>query len=153
MDQLLDDDFIDEQLQTPKGKVFTEVSIIISTLIAGPVVAGYMIAQNFKTFGAPSKRLPTLLIAVGYTVAIFLSNAHLLIHLKLPNIVFSVLNTVVVWVFFGIYQSQMVKNHIYLGGKKQKWPHIAAAIIITLLLFVSAALSYYYYILGYNVLN
>jgi len=44
-----------EQEQTlldpfPSGKVYRDKTIYVGTFLGGPLVAGYLIAQNFKTF-------------------------------------------------------------------------------------------------------
>ncbi len=35
--------------ETPKRKIFAQMTIYIGSFIGGPLAAGYMFAENFKT--------------------------------------------------------------------------------------------------------
>ena len=55
----------------PEFKLYNEMSVRIGTFIGGPLVAGLMIAENFKQLGQHEKVKNTWLISVAVTVLVF----------------------------------------------------------------------------------
>lgn len=53
------------------GKVYTNHAITIGTFIGGPLVAGYLVVENFKSLNQFEKIRSTWLIAILSTVLIF----------------------------------------------------------------------------------
>lgn len=41
--------------QIPTGKIYKDKTIYIATFLGRPLVAGYLIANNFKVFNEPTK--------------------------------------------------------------------------------------------------
>jgi hypothetical protein len=60
-----------------KYQIYTERTILISTLIGGPLVAGYLMARNFKAFQEPEKIKYTWIYSILATILTF-SSARLL---------------------------------------------------------------------------
>lgn len=115
-------------LDKPEGKVFTEKSLRIGTFLGGPLVAGYMIATNFKQLGINDKIKITWIITIGFTIAIFSLIFSLPPDIKLPRPVIPVLYTLVALEIFKKQQGIQVAKFLEDGG--QKYPLYSILIII-----------------------
>jgi hypothetical protein len=52
-------------------KIYTDRLIWAGTFLGGPLVAGYLIAENFKVFNEPNKVKLTWIYAIIATIVIF----------------------------------------------------------------------------------
>src|SRR4051812_27203146 len=57
---------------TITNKVYKESAILIATLFGGPLVAGYLMAENFKQLGEPHKVKKTWLWTIVCLIAILI---------------------------------------------------------------------------------
>jgi hypothetical protein len=61
----------DNEIVIPAQKIYSEKNIWRATFLGGPLVAGYLLAENFKAFNEPEKVRKTWIIAVLATIIIF----------------------------------------------------------------------------------
>ena len=57
---------------TPTSKLYTENAIRVATFLGGPLIAGYLIADNYRQLGEERHIQTTWLITILATVAIFI---------------------------------------------------------------------------------
>jgi hypothetical protein len=72
----------------PTAKLFKKRVIVICAFLAGPLVGGYMIAENFKNIGERSNNTRTLIITIAFTLVVTFALLLLPGLEKNPNIVF-----------------------------------------------------------------
>ena len=56
--------------EIPTEKIYSEKAIRIGTFFAGPLVAGYCIAENFKVFNDAEKAKKTWMITIATVIAV-----------------------------------------------------------------------------------
>lgn len=106
---------IEEQIQT--RKIYTMGSIWSGTFLGGPLTAGYLIAENFKTLGQNEKVKLTWLIAIIATLAIIggiflIPNAD-----KIPRQIIPLMYTAIAYYIVNETQSDKIKEYISKTGK------------------------------------
>jgi len=125
-------------IQTSKVKIYNERAIGAGTFIGGPLVAGYLIAENFKVFGKSEKAKLARILAIGATILLF-SALFLIPGMEnFPRQIIPLGYTIIVYFLVHHYQGADIVAHISGGGKSFNfWRTIGIGIIgaaITLLL-------------------
>ena len=128
----------------PTGKVFKDREVWVGTSLGGPLAAGYLIAENYKTFGESGKARKTLLITVAATFIIMAIALFAPYIERVPIFFFALIYTVTAYSLFQAYQGEKVKTHITRGGQIFSWRRTIGVsvigIFVTLSLFVGVAL-------------
>ncbi|MDQ6529932.1 hypothetical protein [Flavobacterium sp. LHD-85] len=114
---MIQDDTIEKSVfeEIPTEKIYSEKAIRIGTFFAGPLVAGYCIAENFKAFNDFEKAKNTWIITTLSMIAII--GLIFIIPDNFPSIIFPVLYSVVASYFLKKFQEQNIQNHIQNGGQ------------------------------------
>lgn len=71
MSNLLLGQDISSDVQVPPGTIYEDKAIWLSAFIGGPLVSGYIIAENFEAFDEHDKAVATRVITVVSTICIF----------------------------------------------------------------------------------
>ncbi|MFZ1676847.1 MAG: hypothetical protein WAT91_06220, partial [Saprospiraceae bacterium] len=126
--------------QVPVNKIYTDKAIGAGTLIGGPLVAGYLIAENFKVFGKNEKAKLAWILAIGATIVLF-SAIFLIPGMEnFPRQIIPLSYTIIVYFLVQHYQGTDIIAHISSGGKSfNLWRTTGIGIIgaaITLLLIL-----------------
>ncbi len=100
----------------PSFKLYKEKAIFTGTFIGGPLVAGYLAAENFKLLGQPQKARTTWIVTVLATIVIFGSVFFVPNMDKVPDFLFPVIYACVAQFLVQKYQGAAIKEHIDLGG-------------------------------------
>ncbi|GEP52775.1 hypothetical protein FNO01nite_34470 [Flavobacterium noncentrifugens] len=133
-----------ELIEIPKYKVYKDRAIWVGTFLGGPLVAGYLIAENFKAFGEPEKAKKTWIISIGVTILIFGGLLLIPENAKIPNQIIPIVYTVIAYYCLIHFQGQKINNHIERNGELYGWWRIIAigiiGVIVTLVTFVSIGL-------------
>jgi hypothetical protein len=131
----------EEALQTEKPprdvisvdeKIYTVKQIQGATFFGGPLVAGYLIAENFKAFNEYDKAKKTWLIAIAVTVAVFALIFAIPESVKIPNILFPLIYSWATYILVTKYQSQQMKEHIRADGQSYNWGRAVVVALIGL---------------------
>ena len=69
----------------PKGKIYKDRAFWVGTFLGGPLVAGYLFSENFKSLGQPEKVKPTWIITIIATVVIFGGIFMIPENINIPN--------------------------------------------------------------------
>lgn len=100
----------------PATKLFKKRVIVICAFLAGPLVGGYMIAENFKNIGERSNNIRTLIITIAFTVVVTLALLLLPGLEKIPNIVFPMFFASVTSACIYFFQRDKLIEHSRNGG-------------------------------------
>lgn len=101
----------------PNFKLYKDRSIYVGTFLGGPMVAGYLAAQNFKLLGQQEKVKITWTIATIATVLIF-GGLFLVPDIeKIPSYIIPLIYTGIAQFLVQKYQGTAIKAHIENGGQ------------------------------------
>jgi hypothetical protein len=106
--------------QIPEGKIYNDRKIWAGSYLGGPLVAGYLISENFKAFGEHDKVWKTWLISI---LALVLVIVTLFIPLfeRVSNFLYCLCYAISAHIFVQLYQRRKIDAHIEAGGRLYGW--------------------------------
>lgn len=117
-------------------KVYKENHIYLATFFGGPLAAGYMISENFKTFPDQQKAKTTIVVTIVGTIMIFTLAILLSDTIRIPIIIPLIYS-------FGArgltlhYQGAGIKHILDSGGEYHKSGRVLAIAVISLAITVA----------------
>jgi len=99
----------------PTNKLYTENAIRVATFLGGPLVAGYLIADNYKQLGQSKHIQTTWLITILATVVIFIIAWFL--PVSFPPYILPIAYTVGTYYLVQNLQGKKIKAHVTAGGE------------------------------------
>lgn len=131
-------------------KIYNENMVRVSTLLAGPFAAAYLMAQNYKTFGEEKRARQTLLYGAIFTVFVFGTLLVLPEKVldKMPHILLPLLFSVIAQFLMRKFQTPEVENYLNAGGQKHSNWKVAgvSALVLALELALVAVLVFGYFL-------
>jgi hypothetical protein len=133
-------------LPQPGFKLYQDRAIYVGTFLGGPLVAGYLAAENFKRLGQQDKVRQTWFIAIGATIVIF-GGIFLIPGIeKIPNIIIPLIYTAIAQMLIRRYQGAAIKAHIEAGGQtfsiwRAVWIGLVGVLILVAILLVILLLT------------
>ncbi len=106
----------------------------MGTLVGGPMVAGYLIASNFKNFNEPGKVKKTWWYAVIATIIIFGGIFLIPEDVKFPSQIIPLTYTAIAYLLVQHFQEQQITTHINAGGQCYGWGKTNGVAVIGLIL-------------------
>lgn len=128
-----------EQIKEPSvtaRKVYKDRAIWLGTFLGGPLAAGYLIAENFKTFNENEKATKTWILAILATIAIFGGVYLIPENVKIPNQLIPLIYTGIAYFLVQHFQGQNINDHINSGGEIFGWWRTILVSIIGLALTI-----------------
>jgi len=120
-------------------RIYKIKAVWAGSFLGGPLVAGYLIAENFKTFNETGKAKKTWIYTIVGTVLIFGFAFLIPEDVEMPNWFIPLLYTLIAYFFAKHFQGQNISAYISLGGKTFGWWRIILisliGVSITLILF------------------
>lgn len=110
-----------EQNNIQNEKIYKDKQVWAGTFIGGPLVAGYLIAENFKALGDKDKVWRTWMIAVAATLLLIVISFSAPNIERVPNFVLPLLYTGIAFLLMRIFQGEKIVNHLRAGGKIHSW--------------------------------
>lgn len=101
----------------PWFRIYQLRSVFIGTFIGGPLIAGYLVAENFKQLGEPGKMKNTWIIAISATVLLFAVIFLFPGSDKIPAPVIPVAYSGIAQLLAEKYQGKEVRRHMEAGGR------------------------------------
>ena len=101
----------------PESKIYKELYVRGATFLGGPMIAGYFIAENFKSLGQPEKVKPTWIITILATIVIFGSIFLIPGIQKVPNFLIPFIYAGIAGFLVQRLQGEKIKTHIANGGQ------------------------------------
>jgi len=128
--------------QSLTSKLYTERAIRLATFLGGPLVAGYLIAANYKELDETEKVGRTWMISIAATVVIII--IALLIPVNVPPYVIPFAYTFGTYYVVQNLQGEKIKAHISAGGQVQPvWKAVVAG-LTGLLVIVAIILTAFF---------
>jgi hypothetical protein len=134
--------------QPEESKLYHSESILIATFFGGPLVGGYMTAENFKLMGEPEKAKQTWVFAL-LGIAMLMGFVEFFQGAKIPWYVLPLAYTALTYIPMKFMQGRKIQSHLLQGGSLHKADRVfvvgfvgAVATFLVLLisnLFVQAA--------------
>lgn len=125
--------------EIPTEKIYSEKAIRIGTFFAGPLVAGYCIAENFKAFNDKEKAQKTWIITA--IASFFVVCLVFLLPENFPSIVFPIVYSFIASYFLKTYQEKDIQKHLNNGGETYNGWRVTLIGLISLLTFLAVIMS------------
>ncbi len=132
-------------IQIPTEKIYKEKEIYIGTFLGGPLVAGYLIAENFKNFNEPEKAKKTWIYTIIATIAIFGGIFLIPGTVKIPNQIIPLVYTGIAYLLVQRFQDKQINSHIDSGGQIYSWWRTIAVGLIGLAITLVAVFGILYF--------
>ncbi|HYK47889.1 MAG TPA: hypothetical protein VEV83_22080 [Parafilimonas sp.] len=125
----------------PNFKVYNDRAIYVGTFLGGPLVAGYLAAENFKQLGQQDKVKITWTIAIGVTIAIFAAVFLVPAIQKVPNYIIPLIYALIAQFLVKRFQGTEIKTHIENGGQaysvwRAVWIGLIGAVVLVAVIFM-----------------
>ena len=107
-------------------KIYTEKDMFLVAFLGGPLSAGYIIAENFKTFNETRKAQITWGITIVATILIFGSLLVLpeTIVENIPKHIIPLIYTAIAFAIIYYYQKTKIEGYFAEGGRKYGWGRV-----------------------------
>ena len=116
--------------QVPDYKLHKRGTITICTFLSGPLVAGYLIAENFYQLNERRKAIKTWIFTISGIIILFCCFIFIRALDNVPNIVFAISYTVLASWFVQRYQDAKINLHKERGGQFfSVWRAVLASVI------------------------
>jgi hypothetical protein len=116
--------------QIPDFKLHKKGTITICTFLAGPLVAGYLIAENFNQLNERRNAIKTWIYTIAGFVVLFGSFIFIPALERIPNFVFAIIYTSIATFFVRRYQEARINLHQERGGQFfSVWRAVLASVI------------------------
>ena len=136
---------MDEALEDAKleGKLYEDKAIYLGTFLGGPLVATYMLAENYKKFGMPEKATKVWIIGIVAVIVLFTLMLSVPDDIAIPNLLIPAIMAGIVYGIVKASQAELIKNHIAAGGEVYGWGRnlvvAIIGIIVTIIVMFAAA--------------
>ena len=130
----------------PNFKLYKDRAIYVGTFLGGPLVEGYLAAENFKQLGQQDKVKTAWTIAIIATVVIF-GGIFLVPDIKkVPRYIIPLIYTAIAQFLIQKYQGVAIKTHIENGGKtysvwRAVWIGLVGLVILMAIIFAIVLLT------------
>ena len=134
-------------------RIYKDRAIWVATYLGGPLVASYLIAENFKAFNEIDKAKKTWIYTIIGTIIIFggIFSIPEDILESIPRYFIPLIYTAVAYGFIKHYQGKNISAFIALGGKPFGWWR---TIIVSLIgLAITAVSIFAFLFLFYSVVS
>jgi hypothetical protein len=130
----------------PDFKIYRNRTIEVGTFLGGPLVAGYMAAENFRKLEQASKVKTTWIMAVSATVLIFAAIILVPNMDKVPSYIIPIFYTLITRYLIQKYQGDEIKKHVDAGGPtfsswRAVWMGLVGAVVLVVALIAFMLLA------------
>jgi len=103
--------------QVPDFKLHKKQTITICTFLAGPLVGGYLLAENFNQLNERRKAIMTWIYTIAGTIILLCSIIFIPALEKIPGFLFAVFYTLLASFFVKRFQESRINLHQQKGGQ------------------------------------
>lgn len=105
--------------ESDESKLYHSESILLATFFGGPLVGGYMTAENFKLMGEPEKAKQTWVFAfIG--ISLLVAFIQFVQIAKVPWFVLPLVYTALTYIPMKWMQGRKIQRHLMQGGQLYK---------------------------------
>ncbi|MBE8726713.1 hypothetical protein [Flavobacterium hungaricum] len=139
---MLPEETIDKSVfeEIPTEKIYSENAIRVGTFLAGPLVAGYCISENFKVFNDLEKAKKTWLFTILLSVLIIVLAC--LLPENIPSFIFPIIYVSITSYFLKTYQEKEIQKHLSNGGETHGGWRVFVIGLLSVLVLFSVVLSF-----------
>jgi len=101
----------------PANKIYKESSVQVATFFGGPLVAGYLISENFKSLGDRQKIRPTWVYTILVSILIFGIVLFVPGLEKVPSYIIPIAYGGIAGYLVRRMQGEKIKTHTSNGGQ------------------------------------
>ena len=129
---------LEEVIDNPilEKKVYKDRAFWLGTFLGGPLVAGYFLAENFKSIGESEKVKNTWIITIVLTIVIFGSVFLIPEDVNIPGQLIPIAYSAIAFGLFKKYQEPQINLYIQKGGEYFGWGRVVLVSLLSLLLIV-----------------
>jgi hypothetical protein len=130
----------------PTQRIYKTSMMWVGSYLGGPLVAGYIIAENFKAFGEPKLARKAWIYSIVATIVIF----AILFSIPektldaIPSLVIPFLYTIAAYFLMQHFHDRNIGIHLSSGGRTFSWGRVIIVgligLIVTFALIVSITL-------------
>jgi ABC-type iron transport system FetAB permease component len=118
----------------PDFKLYKDRAIYVGTFLGGPLVAGYLAAENFKQLGEQSKVKTAWAIAIAATIVLIGTLLFVPDIDKVPRYIIPIAYALIAQYVVKKNQGEAIKEHIEKGGQtysvwRAVWIGLVCAVI------------------------
>jgi preprotein translocase subunit YajC len=110
--------------QSLESKLYSSESVLIATFFGGPLVGGYMTAENFKFLGETEKVRHTYIIT-GLMLCVLIGFLQFAQGSHFPWFVFPVSYTLLTYIPMKVLQGKRIRTHMQMGTPLHKGDRVA----------------------------
>ena len=124
----------------PDYKLYNERAIYLGTFMGGPLVAGYLMSENFKQLGNMDGVRNSWLISIAATVLIF-SGVFLIPHMdKFPRYIIPISYSLIAQYVAKHFQGKDILEHTVKGGTlyavwRSVWIGLVGLVVLLVIIF------------------
>ncbi len=132
----------DDLLEIPHDfKIYKDRAIFVGTFLGGPLVAGYLTAENFKKLEQPEKVWMAWGISILVTIAIFAGVFLVPAFAKVPRYIIPILYAGIAQWVVQKFQGDAIKSHIENGGPiysvwRSVWIGALGSVVLVAIIFL-----------------
>ena len=114
----MENPILDHNLGTvPSGKLYKDRSLWVATFFGGPLAAGYILAENFKSLGKTSTSRNTWIYTILITILLFVAVFNIPDNIPFPNQIIPIISILVAnWILTNS-QGKQINRHVEAGGE------------------------------------
>jgi hypothetical protein len=117
-----------------KNKIYKDKAVSIGTFIGGPLVGGYLFAENFKAIGQSDKVTKTWGITILVTILIFGMVFLIPDTVNFPSVIIPAIYTAIASALFKKYQEPSVLKQLETTGEYHSWGRTIGVSIIGIII-------------------
>jgi uncharacterized membrane protein YoaK (UPF0700 family) len=126
-----------------EDSIYSVKAIVLSTFFGGLLAGGFMMYQNFKTFGEHKKASLTIVFVILTFIAL-IATAFLPALEKIPNILYNIIITLTVSFLVKKHQEALVTKHINAGGKTFTTGRVILICVLSIILVIAFFLGVFF---------
>lgn len=127
----------------PEGKLYEDKAIYLGTFLGGPLVATYMLAENYKKLGMPDKVTKVWIVGILSIIALFSLMLAVPDDIAIPNLLIPAIMAGITYGVVKVTQADLIKDHISAAGEIYGWGRnlvvAFVGIIVTIIVMFAAA--------------
>jgi fucose permease len=129
-------------IEIPKEKIYSDRALWVGSFIGGPLVAGYLIAENFKVFKDAPKANKTWIITIIGTIIILGGVLLIPDDVNIPSVVIPLVYTSIAYATALYFQKKLMNKHTENGGVFYSWWRVIGIALLGLVFTVLPVLAY-----------
>lgn len=112
-------------------KIYKTNAIRVATFLGGPIVSGYLIAENFKALGQDRQARITWIVTALFT-AVILAISLLVPGVDRVRMLMPLLYSFAAYYLVDYFQRDSIKDHLSEGGEEFGWGRVIVVSLIGL---------------------